>query len=69
VPRRNYRIGVPKWGFYREILNSDSEIYWGSNVGNQGGRDAESIAWHGRPFSLSLDLPPLGAVILKPAQR
>ena len=67
VPRRNYRIGVPKWGFYREVLNSDSEIYWGSNVGNQGGRYAESIAWHGRPFSVSLDLPPLGAVVLKPA--
>jgi 1,4-alpha-glucan branching enzyme len=67
VPRRNYRVGVPKWGFYREILNSDSEIYWGSNVGNQGGRDAESVWWHGRPFSVSLDLPPLGAVVLKPA--
>lgn len=66
VPRHNYRVGVPKWGFYREVLNSDSDIYWGSNVGNQGGRHAESVSWHGRPFSLVLDLPPLAAVVFKP---
>lgn len=67
VPRYNYRVGVPKWGFYREIMNSDSEVYWGSNLGNFGGRHTEGVSWHGRPCSLVLDLPPLGALILKPA--
>jgi 1,4-alpha-glucan branching enzyme len=66
VPRYNYRIGVPKRGFYREIMNSDSEIYWGSNVGNQGGRYTDDVFWHGRPCSLALNLPPLGALVLKP---
>ena len=66
VPRYNYRVGVPKWGFYREIFNSDSELYWGSNMGNLGGRHTEPIPWHGRPCSLSLNLPPLGALVLKP---
>jgi 1,4-alpha-glucan branching enzyme len=67
VPRYNYRIGVPKWGLYREALNSDSGLYWGSNAGNQGGRHTDPVPWHGRPCSLSLDLPPLGALVLKPA--
>ncbi|MGD0231827.1 MAG: 1,4-alpha-glucan branching protein GlgB [Syntrophorhabdales bacterium] len=67
VPRYNYRIGVPRWGLYREVLNSDSELYWGSNAGNQGGRHTEPVPWHGRPCSLNLNLPPLGALVLKPA--
>jgi len=67
VPRHNYRIGVPESRFYREALNSDSEIYGGSNVGSQGGRYAEDVSWHGRPYSLVLDLPPLGGLVLKPA--
>ncbi len=66
VPRYHYRVGVPKWGFYREILNSDSALYWGSNMGNLGGRHTDPVPWHGRPCSLSLDLPPLGALVLKP---
>jgi 1,4-alpha-glucan branching enzyme len=65
VPRYDYRIGVPKPGFYREILNSDSEHYWGSNVGNDGGRVTEDIPSHGHAQSLSLTLPPLGTVMLK----
>ena len=67
VRRRNYRVGVPEARFYREILNSDSELYWGSNVGNQGGRYAEHVPWHGRPYSLVLDLPPLAALVFKPS--
>ncbi len=67
VPRYNYRIGAPKQGFYREVLNSDSEIYWGSNIGNQGGKHSEPLSWHEQPFSLSLDLPPLGGLVFKPA--
>jgi 1,4-alpha-glucan branching enzyme len=65
IPRYNYRVGVPKWGFYREILNSDSKLYWGSNRGNAGGRHTDPVPWHKRPCSLSLDLPPLGALVLK----
>jgi len=65
VPRFGYRIGVPKRGFYRELLNSDSEIYWGSNQGNAGGVHAEEISQHGRPYSISLTLPPLSAVVFK----
>jgi 1,4-alpha-glucan branching enzyme len=67
VPRYNYRIGVPKWGFYREVLNSDSKLYWGSNVGNYGGVHTDPVWWHGRPCSISVNLPPLGAVAFKPA--
>ena len=66
VPRLAYRIGVPSAGYYRELLNSDSESFWGSNVGNWGGAWAESKPWHGRSWSLSLTLPPLGILILKP---
>lgn len=65
VPRFGYRIGVPQRGFYKELLNSDSGIYGGSNIGNSGGLEAEPIPWHGRPFSLNLTLPPLGMVIFK----
>ena len=65
VRRYNYRIGVPKWGFYREVLNSDSSLYWGSDTGNQGGRHTDPVPWHGRPCSINLDLPPLGALVFK----
>jgi len=64
VVRHDYRIGVPQGGGYREALNSDSEIYGGSDVGNGGWVKAEQIPWHGRPYSLSLTLPPLGGLIL-----
>jgi 1,4-alpha-glucan branching enzyme len=65
VPRENYRIGVPKPGYYREILNSDSEHYGGSNLGNGGGRVTEDMSWHGHGQSLSLTLPPLATIMLK----
>ena len=68
VPRYGYRIGVPFPGFYREILNSDSEIYWGSNMGNSGGVWAEPTPYQGRPYSISLTLPPLSVVALKPSR-
>jgi len=66
VPRSNYRVGVPFPGFYREILNSDSQMYGGSNMGNSGGVFAESLISHKKPYSLSLTLPPLSMLILKP---
>ncbi len=65
VPRGSYRIGVPEAGFYHELLNSDAEIYGGSNVGNIGGVFSEPVAMHGLTQSISLSLPPLGILILK----
>ena len=65
VPRYNYTIGVPKPGFYKEVLNSDSELYGGSNIGNLGGVSAQTIPAHNRPFSIKVTLPPLGVLIFK----
>ncbi len=66
VVREKYRIGVPKAGTYREIFNSDNSEYGGSNVTNSGDLASEDVTTHGRPASLVLTLPPLGAMILKP---
>lgn len=68
VPRFGYRIGVPQGGFYREVLNSDSEIYWGGNIGNAGGVYADSVPCHERQYSLNLTLPPLSVLIFKTGQ-
>jgi 1,4-alpha-glucan branching enzyme len=65
IPRFQYRIGVVEEGLYRELLNSDSEIYGGSNVGNEGLVATHPTPSHGRPHSLLLTLPPLGILILK----
>jgi 1,4-alpha-glucan branching enzyme len=67
VPRYGYRIGVPRGGYYRELLNSDSEKYFGGNVGNSGGVNAEKARSHGRNYSLNLTLPPLACLVLKPS--
>ncbi len=64
VPRHNYAVGVPAAGFWREILNSDAPLYGGSGQGNMGGVDAAPIPLHGRRWSVTLTLPPLGAVFL-----
>ena len=66
VPKENYRIGVPVESYYREILNSDSSNFGGSNIGMGGGVFSERIQSHGRPFSVNLMIPPLGMLILKP---
>jgi 1,4-alpha-glucan branching enzyme len=65
VPRMNYRVGVPRGGFWREILNSDADIYHGSGHGNMGGVEAAPLPCHGHYSSLALTLPPLGIVFLK----
>ncbi len=65
LPRQNFRIGVPRDGFWREMLNSDGKEYGGSGWGNLGGCDATPIPFHGRPYSLNISLPPLGAVFFK----
>jgi 1,4-alpha-glucan branching enzyme len=64
LPRYNYAIGVPRGGHWREMLNSDADIYGGSGQGNMGGVDAAPIPLHGRKWSVNLTLPPLGAVFL-----
>jgi 1,4-alpha-glucan branching enzyme len=67
VPRHGYRIGVPRKGRYTEIFNSDSHYYAGSGVGN-GGIDliAEAHPWMDHPYSITLTVPPLGGLVLKP---
>ena len=65
VPRDSYRIGVPRAGFWRELLNTDAALYGGGNLGNAGGVLAEDIPAHGRVHSLNLLLPPLTTLILK----
>jgi 1,4-alpha-glucan branching enzyme len=67
MPRHQYRIGVPRGGFWREALNSDAQEYGGSGVGNLGGIEAEPVACDGHSHSITLTLPPLGALFLKPA--
>ena len=66
VVRMGYRVGLPCGGGWREVLNSDAEVYGGSGVGNMGRVEAEAEEFHGRPYSAELTLPPLGCVVLKP---
>jgi 1,4-alpha-glucan branching enzyme len=67
VPRPNYRIGVPQGGFWKELVNSDATEYGGSGQGNLGGVEAAPIPLHGRPYSLTITLPPLAALFFKPS--
>jgi 1,4-alpha-glucan branching enzyme len=69
VARHGYVFGVPRAGEYQELLNSDSEVYGGSNVGNHGLVVSEPVAAHGYPDSLRITLPPLGFLLLKPPAR
>ncbi len=66
VPRRDVCVGVPAGGNWHECLNSDAEIYGGSNLGNAGMVVAERQPAFGRPFSLRLTLPPLAMIVLQP---
>jgi 1,4-alpha-glucan branching enzyme len=63
--RSNYRVGVPHVGRWRELLNSDAEVYGGSGVGNLGGVESTPVPFHGHPHSVNLTLPPLGMLVLK----
>ncbi|MBA3411471.1 MAG: 1,4-alpha-glucan branching protein GlgB [Geodermatophilaceae bacterium] len=67
VPRHGYRLGLPISGRWVEALNSDSEHYGGSNLGNLGGVVASDEPWHGQPASALLTLPPLSGLILRPS--
>jgi 1,4-alpha-glucan branching enzyme len=65
VPRQGYEFGVPEEGFYQEILNTDSELFGGSNMGNGGCVSSRPIAMHQRPHSIAITLPPLAVVAFK----
>jgi len=65
VPRQGYRVGVPVNGVYEEVLNTDSEYYGGSNVGNPPQLVAEEVPWMGRNYSIPVTVPPLGGVYLR----
>jgi len=65
VPRPGYRVGVPARGTYREILNSDSSYYGGSNLGNLA-VPTEDVACMGHAQSLVVTLPPLAGLVLVP---
>jgi 1,4-alpha-glucan branching enzyme len=65
IPRTNYRLGVPKAGIYSELFNSDSTYYGGSNMGNDPSILTEDISWMGRPYSISITVPPLAGIVLQ----
>ncbi|MGH9067375.1 MAG: alpha amylase C-terminal domain-containing protein, partial [Acidimicrobiales bacterium] len=67
VPRHGYRVGLPRAGAWREVLNTDAVSFGGSGVGNGGTAWATEAPWHGLPFSAELTLPPLGVLWLTPA--
>ena len=67
-PHDPFRVGLPFAGQWDEVLNTDAEVYGGSGVGNLGQVTAEEIPWNNRPCSVSLRIPPLGVVILRPAE-
>jgi 1,4-alpha-glucan branching enzyme len=69
VTRDAHRVGLPEGGWYREIFNSDSHFYSGSNVGNYPGLMAEAVPHHGREFSMNMKLPPLSVSVFKPERK
>ena len=69
LPRTGYRVGLPAPGRWLEVLNTDAKEWAGSGVGNLGSVDAEDMAWHGRPWSAVMSLPPLGVLWLGPRIR
>jgi 1,4-alpha-glucan branching enzyme len=66
VPRPNVLVGVPRGGFWSELLNSDAVIYGGSGWGNLGGVEAQPVPVHGMPWTLTVTVPPLGCVFFGP---
>jgi 1,4-alpha-glucan branching enzyme len=65
VPRQGYEFGVPEEGFYEEILNTDSELFGGSNMGNGGCFSSRPVPKHNRPYSIALTLPPLAVMAFR----
>jgi 1,4-alpha-glucan branching enzyme len=66
VSRPDYRLGLPRAGRWRQLVNTDSELYGGSGIGNMGGVTADERPWHDQPYSAEVTLPPLGVVWLVP---
>ncbi|HOX59086.1 MAG TPA: 1,4-alpha-glucan branching protein GlgB [Candidatus Paceibacterota bacterium] len=66
VPRQQYRVGLPRAGKWRELLNSDAAVYGGSNMGNLGGVVAADRPWHGQKCSAEFVLPPLSILVFRP---
>jgi 1,4-alpha-glucan branching enzyme len=66
VPRHGYGIGVPRPGFWHELLNTDATVYGGSNVGNAGGVETVPHQMHGEAQTLYLTLPPLATLFFSP---
>jgi 1,4-alpha-glucan branching enzyme len=69
VVQHNYRVGAPTGGFWTEVLNGDAPLYGGSGQGNMGGVEASPLPMHGRPWSLSITVPPLATVVFKPVSN
>ena len=69
VVRQNYRVGVPREGFWKEVLNSDAPLYGGSGQGNFGGLQAVPLPIHGLPYSINMTLPPLAVTVYQPESR
>ncbi|WP_020401409.1 1,4-alpha-glucan branching protein GlgB [Kordiimonas gwangyangensis] len=69
VVRHSYRVGFPYRGFWAEKLNTDSHFYGGSDVGNGGGVEAESVPWHIQPYSALITVPPLATVVFQYSPR
>jgi 1,4-alpha-glucan branching enzyme len=65
-PHLEYKVGLPRAGRWREVLNTDATLYGGSGVGNLGAIEAIAEPWHGRPASATITLPPLGVIWLTP---
>ena len=64
--RENYKVGLPLAGTWKEVLNSDGAAYGGSGtVQNKGALNTAQETWHGRPYNVTLNLPPLGIVVLE----
>ncbi len=68
VPRQDYRVGVPRGGVWRELLNTDAAAFGGSGLGNLGTVTADDVPCHARPASLRLTLPPLAALYFAPTR-
>jgi 1,4-alpha-glucan branching enzyme len=66
IPREGYRLGLPRAGRWREVLNTDAEMYGGTNTGNLGGVVTEDMPWHNQQQSAAVTLPPLGVLYLVP---
>jgi 1,4-alpha-glucan branching enzyme len=69
IPRLKYRIGLPQSGLWLEVINSDSSLYGGSNLGNLGGITAEKHPIHHQPYSGSFTLPPLSVLAFRPEEK